>query len=96
MNREQAKALLPIIQAYADGAEVEYCSICDVWSPVKRPSFAESLQWRIAKPKLWYRNFLTNDGVEVCQNILSNTESYWEQQEYFVCWLGERQYYNIT
>ena len=73
MNREQAKQLLPIIQAFADGAEVQYqCGNGD-WRDVIDPCFGPYDKYRI-KPKpveRWVLDevcvgpaFLTREGAE--------------------------------
>lgn len=51
MNREQAKQLLPIIQAFAGGAEVQSqgCITGD-WYIINDPDFNPATKWRI-KPK---------------------------------------------
>lgn len=38
MNRERAKALLPIIQGYADGKTVQRLEVCG-WTDIESPSF---------------------------------------------------------
>jgi hypothetical protein len=52
MNREQAKKLLPIIQAFADGADVQFNQGRDGWTDVKDPTFFPFTEWRI-KPNPW-------------------------------------------
>lgn len=51
MNRERAKELLPIIQAFAEGAEVEYLRpSTGEWVPCPSPDWFHYDQYRI-KPK---------------------------------------------
>ncbi len=61
MTRDEAKKLLPIISAFADGATVEM-RIDDEWSVIERPNFGgEADNYRIAPaPKLrpWTREEL--------------------------------------
>jgi len=56
MNREQAKKLLPVIQAFAEGRSVQYqCPASGVWMDVEYPGLHPTYQWRI-KPEpreLW-------------------------------------------
>lgn len=57
MNRENAKALLPVIQAYAEGKEIEIFSIGDKeWQDCPDPSFDARQNYRI-KPQETYRPF---------------------------------------
>ena len=57
MNRERAKELLPIIQAFAEGKEIEYKPEGGVWTPfdsqVCGPEFLSHNQYRI-KPNPRY------------------------------------------
>ena len=65
MNRENAKTLLPVIQAYAEGKEIEIFSIGDKeWQDCPNPSFDERREYRI-KPQATYRPF---KGSEECWN----------------------------
>lgn len=51
MNKERAKELLPIIQAYAEGEQIEYRnSQTRGWITVPDPSFFDSSEYRV-KPK---------------------------------------------
>lgn len=61
MNRNQAKELLPIIQAYAEGKSIEFSSITDVskaWTEVTDfpLGMIDSFKFRI-KPEPKYRPF---------------------------------------
>ena len=47
MTPEQAKQLLPVIAAFADGKRVEYLSMFG-WHSVTAPSFHSSMEWRVA------------------------------------------------
>lgn len=64
MNRNQAKALLPIIQAYAEGKAIESRCIKgdkSLWYDDEDPSFDNDFEYRIkSEPK--YRPF--NDAEE--------------------------------
>ena len=59
MNRNQAKALLPIIQAYAEGKAIESRCIkgdTSLWYDDKDPSFDDDFEYRI-KPEQKFRPF---------------------------------------
>ncbi len=53
MDRKQAQELWPVMQAYADGKEIQYFVKNCGWYSIpekQKPSFSEKLQWRI-KPE---------------------------------------------
>lgn len=59
MNRNQAKALLPIIQAYAEGKAIESRCIKgdkSLWYDDEDPSFDNDFEYRL-KPEPKYRPF---------------------------------------
>ena len=59
MDRNQAKALLPIIQAYAEGKAIESRCIkgdTSLWYDDKDPSFDDDFEYRI-KPEPKFRPF---------------------------------------
>ena len=64
MDRNQAKALLPIIQAYAEGKEIEIFDCTKkMWETAILPHFdCDSIFYRI-KPETTYRPF---KGAEEC------------------------------
>ena len=61
MNRNQAKALMPIIQAYAEGKTIQYYdSLIDIadWEDCENPNF-ENLTYKFRiKPEPTYRPFV--------------------------------------
>lgn len=63
MNRDQAKQLLPIMQAFVDGKDIEvYNPNSRGWEYVINPSFTTSFEYRI-KPetiKIEHRRYLYN------------------------------------
>ena len=61
MTREEAKELLPIIQAFADGKTIQVWAN-DTWQDEEYPSFVELNLFRI-KPETKYRPFR---NVEEC------------------------------
>ena len=73
MNREDAKALLPIIQAYAEGKRIEIFSIGDKeWQDCPSPSFDGRWKYRI-KPEATYRPF---KDPEECWNEMQKHQPF--------------------
>ena len=60
MTREEAKELLPIIQAFAEGKTIECKNLFGSWTEAKCPSWANNLEYRI-KPEPRYRPFKTQE-----------------------------------
>lgn len=61
MTREQAKAMLPIIQAFAEGKTIQYRTSNNEWVDTYKPSFSElPTKYRI-KPEPKYRPFKSRD-----------------------------------
>ena len=59
MTREEAKELMPIIQAFSEGKTIEWQDLInDTWKDKEYPSFGELSQSPI-KPELKYRPFRT-------------------------------------
>ena len=70
MTREEAKELMPIIQAFAEGKEIESRCIKgdkSLWYDDEDPSFDNDLEYRI-KPETKYRPF-------------KNTEECWQEMQ---------------
>ena len=72
MNRNQAKALLPIIQAYAEGKAIESRCIkgdTSLWYDDEDPSFDDDFEYRI-KTEQKYRPFANAEEcwVEMCKH----------------------------
>ena len=59
MTREEAKELLPIIQAFADGKTIQLFTN-GIWEGAENPSFEELSRYRI-KPEPKYRPFKTQE-----------------------------------
>lgn len=57
MNRQEAKNILPIIQAFAEGKTVEYQNVHREWIEVKNPSFSEHYSEYRIKPEPKHRPF---------------------------------------
>lgn len=74
MNRQQAKDLLPIIQAFAEGKTVEYYSN-DNWIEDKNFNFIDKAQNYRIKPELKYRPF--KDAEECWQEMQKHRPFGW-------------------
>ena len=64
MTREEAKELLPIMQAFAEGKTIEYREYDGEWKIAHTPTWSSRLFYRI-KPESKYRPF---HNVEECWN----------------------------
>ena len=89
MNRNQAKQLLPIIQAYAEGKAIESRCIkgdTSLWYDDKDPSFDDDFEYRI-KPEPKYRPF--KDAEECWAEMLKHHPFGWvkdkETPKFLVC-----------
>lgn len=60
MTREQAKRLLPIIQAFAEGRTIQYKNEYGLWIEIDCPIWSKFCQYRI-KPEAKYRPFKTQE-----------------------------------
>lgn len=60
MTREEAKELLPIMQAYAEGKTIEYRESGGAWKVAHTPTWSRCLSYRI-KPEPKYRPFKTQE-----------------------------------
>ena len=60
MTREEAKELLPIIQAYAEGKAIEHSLDGRRWFDTCYPSWSQNLIYRI-KPEQKYRPFKSQE-----------------------------------
>ena len=76
MDRNQAKALLPIIQAYAEGKEIEIFDCTKkMWETAILPHFdCDSIFYRI-KPETTYRPF--KDAEECWNEMLKHKPFGW-------------------
>ena len=78
MTREQAKELLPIIQAFAEGKTIQVWAN-DTWQDEEYPSFGELSLFRIKQePK--YRPFKTQE--ECWNEMLKHQPFGWVKNEY--------------
>ena len=83
MNRNQAKELLPIIQAYAEGKAIESrCIKGDktLWYDDEDPIFDDDLEYRI-KPEQKYLPF--KDAEECWQEMLKHKPFGWVKSTLF-------------
>ena len=72
MTREEAKELLPIMQAFAEGKTIEYRGIGGAWKVANTPTWSSHLIYRI-KPEPKYRPFKTN---EECWNEMQKHQPF--------------------
>ena len=60
MTKDEARDLLPIITAYAEGKQLEYFSKNGIWEDCNDPGFYERVKYRI-KTDVEYRPFKTKE-----------------------------------
>ena len=83
MDRNQAKALLPIIQAFVEGKAIESRCIKgdkSLWYDDKDPSFDDDFEYRI-KPEPKYRPF--KNGEECWQEMQKHQPFGWVKSTLF-------------
>lgn len=83
MTREEAKELMPIIQAFAEGNEIESRCIKgdkSLWYDDEDPSFDNDLEYRI-KPEPKYRQFKNTE--ECWQEMLKHKPFGWVKSTLF-------------
>ena len=79
MTREQAKELLPIIQAYAEGKTIEYSYDGEHWERNDAPVWDCDVMFRI-KPQPKYKPF---ESKEECWNEMLKHQPFgWVKDEY--------------
>ena len=71
MTREEAKELLPIIQAFADGRTIEFLNNDDIWEECEEPLFCSVPKRYRIKPESKYRPF--NTAEECCNELQKHT-----------------------
>ena len=74
MTREEAKELLPIMQAFAEGKTIEYRESGGAWKVARTPTWSSCLFYRI-KPEPRYRPFKTQE--ECLQEMLNHPPFRW-------------------
>lgn len=83
MNRNQAKALLPIIQEYAEGKTIQSRYVkgdTSLWYDDEDPSFDDDLEYRI-KPEPKFRPF--KDAEECWQEMQKHQPFGWVKSTLF-------------
>ena len=84
MNRKEAKELMPIIQAFAEGKTIQYYdSLIDIadWEDCENPNF-ENLTYKFRiKPETTYRQF--KDAEECWQEMLKHKPFGWVKSTLF-------------
>ena len=82
MTREEAEQLLPIIQAFSEGKEIEglYKGTKSPWFKIKDMNFNEGIIFRI-KPEVKYRPF--KDAEECWQEMLKHQPFGWVKSTLF-------------
>ena len=84
MNRKEAKELMPIIQAFAEGKTIQYYdSLIDIadWEDCENPNF-ENLTYKFRiKPETTYRPF--KDAEECWQEMLKHQPFGWVKSTLF-------------
>lgn len=79
MNRQEAKSLLPIITAFAEGKEIEYFDTgSNIWRKSIDPAFDEGVKYRI-KPSPKYRPF--KDAEECWQEMQKHQPFGWAKDK---------------
>lgn len=78
MTREEAKEMLPIIQAYADGKQIQYFEeYTRRWEDITAPSWIRGIPYRV-KPEPKYRPF--KDADECWQEMLKHQPFGWTKK----------------
>ena len=84
MNRKEAKELMPIIQAFAEGKTIQYYdSLIDIadWEDCENPNF-ENLTYKFRiKPETTYRPF--KDAEECWQEMIKHKPFGWVKSTLF-------------
>lgn len=76
MNKQQAKDLLPIIQAFAEGKTIEFRNKSfKEWTEIENPSFDPTITNYRIKPEPKYRPF--KDAVECWQEMQKHQPLGW-------------------
>lgn len=74
MTREEAKELLPIMQAYVDGKQIQWKHISGMWMDTTEPLWDNKTSYRV-KPETKYRPFKNTD--ECWQEMLKHQPFGW-------------------
>lgn len=74
MTREETKELLPIMQAYVDGKQIQWKHISGMWMDTTEPLWDNKTSYRV-KPETKYRPFKNTD--ECWQEMLKHEPFGW-------------------
>ena len=74
MTREEAKELMPIIQAFVEGKTIEYRGLGGEWKAAHTPTWSSHLFYRI-KPEPKYRPFRSRE--ECWQEMNNHSDFGW-------------------
>lgn len=80
MDRNRAKQLLPIIQAYAEGKTIQSRLLTSPWYDEEDPYFDDNIEYRI-KPEKKYRPF--NDAEECWAEMQKHQPLGWVKSTLF-------------
>ena len=87
MTREEAKEMLPIMQAFAEGKIIEFRTIEGTWEELPDPLFQNPYKYRI-KPEPRYRPFKSQE--ECWQEMLKHQPFGWIIRDF------DKEYINIV
>ena len=87
MTREQAKELLPIIQAWTEGQTIEYLDNEGRWAKGDDLSFCSELKRYRIKPEPKYRPFRSRD--ECWNEMLKHQPFGWLKDSKVICHIDE-------
>ena len=87
MTREEAKEMLPIMQAFAEGKTIEFRTIEGTWEELPDPLFQNPYKYRI-KPEPRYRPFKSQE--ECWQEMLKHQPFGWIIRDF------DKEYINIV
>ena len=65
MNKDNAKDYLPLVQALADGKELEWLNRCGQWEPMAHPEFGfepERYRVKLALRERWVAEYTAKSG----------------------------------
>lgn len=88
MTRGEAKELLPVIQAFAEGKKIENFRGIYGWAEIENPKFNTSPEFYRIKPKPKYRPFKNQE--ECWQEMHKHPDFGWVKNK------NNKDYYNIT
>ena len=96
MNKDNAKAFLPLVQALADGKVIEYKYGTCMWDVCGAPLFDRHPEnYRVQPDKKWYRVGLHING-HTTHITTEAGECAIEDSPSFSRWLTDRVYYNAS